>query len=55
MTKLKTDEKLRQDIRNLMCDLEQISLPYLVTDKLQKLMDKHNIEREPHPRGASVG
>ena len=49
------DNKLREDIIGLYDELEQIPLPYFVTAKLEKLIDKHNIKRKERLRGVSAG
>ena len=48
------DDKLREYLRNLYDELEQIQLPYVVTEKLDKLMDKHDIKRKERSRGVSA-
>ena len=47
-------KELKEDIADFMGYLERQTLPYGVTSKLQKLMNKHNIKRTPCGHGVSA-
>lgn len=48
-------KELKVDIADLLSDLEQIELPYGVTQKLNALMETHDIKKRECGHGVSAG